>query len=261
MIARAHAIELLASEQFDVVVIGGNLTGARIALDAGEHGLIVGLVESEDFSASQIDEARLCLAVLTAAERRGAVSANRLEVIEVVKCDGRVAAVRVRDVERDGCFAIATDLVVNAVDGRAMPVRRQIDGNAARTDPDTLPRVPGIAEQTYVHLATRYGSAAADVLAIAGGEPALTAPIVSGHPDLVAEAVYAARHEQARSVADVLLRRTQLGLNAAPELRNGAAVRVASAIAPELGWSEHRAVAEAAEWAAVSRSSAPRARR
>ena len=37
-------------------------------------------------------------------------------------------------------------------------------------------------------------------------------PIVPGHPDLLAEAAVAARLEQARSVADVLLRRTRLGL-------------------------------------------------
>ena len=36
-------------------------------------------------------------------------------------------------------------------------------------------------------------------------------PILPGHPDLLAEAVYAARREQAQSVGDVLLRRTRLG--------------------------------------------------
>ena len=41
----------------------------------------------------------------------------------------------------------------------------------------------------------------------------LAQPIVAdGPPDLLAEAVHAARHEQARSVGDVLLRRTRLGL-------------------------------------------------
>ena len=42
--------------------------------------------------------------------------------------------------------------------------------------------------------------------------PSSRAPIVPGQPDLLAEAAIAARLEQARSVADVLLRRTRLGV-------------------------------------------------
>ena len=49
------------------------------------------------------------------------------------------------------------------------------------------------------------------------------APIVPGRPDLLAEVAIAARHEQARSVADVLLRRTRLGILAAPQLRDAEA--------------------------------------
>ena len=58
-----------------------------------------------------------------------------------------------------------------------------------------------------------------------GEQPELAAPIVPGRPDLMAEVTLAARHEQARSVADVLLRRTRLGILAAPELRGAEAVR------------------------------------
>ena len=45
--------------------------------------------------------------------------------------------------------------------------------------------------------------------------PELAEPIVAGRPDLLAEVAYAARREQARTVGDVLLRRTRLGLTAA----------------------------------------------
>jgi len=59
--------------------------------------------------------------------------------------------------------------------------------------------------------------------------------------------------EQARSVADVLLRRTRLGLLAAPQLRDAASVRpVAEAIGGELGWSADRVDAEAEAWVAVA---------
>ena len=76
--------------------------------------------------------------------------------------------------------------------------------------------------------------------ACAGERPELAAPIVDGQPDMLAEVVIAARLEQARSVADVLLRRTRLGLLAAPQLRTadsvGAGRRARSA--RELGWDE-----------------------
>src|SRR4051794_7049525 len=95
----------------------------------------------------------------------------------------------------------------------------------------------------------RYGQAGAAVLRVAGERPELAAPIVPGQPDLLAEVVIAARVEQARSVADVLLRRTRLGLLVAPSLRTADSVRpVAAALASELGWDEARVEKEAAAW-------------
>jgi glycerol-3-phosphate dehydrogenase len=98
-------------------------------------------------------------------------------------------------------------------------------------------------------LAFRYGHAARRVLALAAERPELARPIVPGHPDLLAEAAVAARLEQARSVADVLLRRTRLGLVAAPELRTADSVTpVAEAMAGELGWDAERVRSEADAW-------------
>ena len=48
---RSADIELLASEEFDILVIGGGVVGSGIALDAAARGLKVALVESEDFAA------------------------------------------------------------------------------------------------------------------------------------------------------------------------------------------------------------------
>jgi glycerol-3-phosphate dehydrogenase len=98
-------------------------------------------------------------------------------------------------------------------------------------------------------LAFRYGHAARDVLALCAERPELAQPIVPGQPDLLAEVVIAARLEQARSVADVLLRRTRLGVVAAPDLRTaGPAEAVARALGTELGWSRRRVRSEAAAW-------------
>jgi glycerol-3-phosphate dehydrogenase len=111
----------------------------------------------------------------------------------------------------------------------------------------------GVGEEALAQLAFRYGHAARNVLAIAREQPKLAAPIVPGRPDLLAEAVIAARHEQARSVADVLLRRTRLGLLAAPQLRDAAAARdVAEALGGELGWSRRRVKQEAEAWPAAA---------
>jgi glycerol-3-phosphate dehydrogenase len=109
-----------------------------------------------------------------------------------------------------------------------------------------LPRVEGVPDATYTMLADRYGHAAHEVLKLAAERGELAQPIVSDLPDLLAEAVFAARREQAGSLGDVLLRRTRLGLLAARELEAGEAVaRVAAAIAPELGWDAPRGAAEA----------------
>jgi glycerol-3-phosphate dehydrogenase len=115
--------------------------------------------------------------------------------------------------------------------------------------PSDLEAPEGVGEEALAQLAFRYGHAARAVLDAARSDPALARPIVPGRPDLLAEATIAARLEQARGVADVLLRRTRLGLRAAPQLRDADAVRpVAAALGAELGWSRRRVRREAERW-------------
>ncbi len=47
---RAEALARLAAEQFDVLVVGGGITGAGVALDAASRGLRTALVERDDFA-------------------------------------------------------------------------------------------------------------------------------------------------------------------------------------------------------------------
>lgn len=47
---RVKTVEKLAKEEFDLVVIGGGITGGGIALDAASRGLKVALVEKNDFA-------------------------------------------------------------------------------------------------------------------------------------------------------------------------------------------------------------------
>ncbi|HEX3240014.1 MAG TPA: glycerol-3-phosphate dehydrogenase/oxidase [Solirubrobacterales bacterium] len=115
--------------------------------------------------------------------------------------------------------------------------------------PGDLEAPDGVGEEAVDQLAFRYGHAARRVLDLARADPRLAQPIVADRPDLLAEVVLAARHEQARSVADVLLRRTRLGILAAPGLRGADDVLpVAALLGAELGWDEARVEREAEAW-------------
>lgn len=48
---RQACLEEMASKRLDLLIIGGGVTGAGIALDAASRGLTVGLVEKQDFAA------------------------------------------------------------------------------------------------------------------------------------------------------------------------------------------------------------------
>ena len=47
---RSDALEALEAQQFDLLVIGGGVTGAGVALDAASRGLKVALIERDDFA-------------------------------------------------------------------------------------------------------------------------------------------------------------------------------------------------------------------
>src|SRR5436189_2449016 len=50
MISRADALAALDRDTFDIVVVGGGITGAGVAFDAASRGYSVGLVEQADFA-------------------------------------------------------------------------------------------------------------------------------------------------------------------------------------------------------------------
>ena len=47
---RVDALRRLADDPFDVLVVGGGVTGAGVALDAASRGLRTALVERDDFA-------------------------------------------------------------------------------------------------------------------------------------------------------------------------------------------------------------------
>jgi glycerol-3-phosphate dehydrogenase len=147
---------------------------------------------------------------------------------------------------------MAVDRIVER-DSRDAPCRTQEIPLGQAVDPAALARVEGVAPDAYASLASRYGHQAQAVLALAASQGRLAAPIVDGHPDLLAEAVWAARREQAATLGDVLLRRTRLGLLAARAVTEQDTLeRVAGAVGDELGWDPARRATEVADFLAES---------
>jgi glycerol-3-phosphate dehydrogenase len=100
------------------------------------------------------------------------------------------------------------------------------------------------------HLASRYGSNRGAIRTLIDAQPELAEPIVPGLEYSKAEVVYAARDEMARSVDDVLARRTRARL-LARDASAHAAAEVARLIAPILGWSADDQEASTAAYRAL----------
>ncbi|GAA0331776.1 glycerol-3-phosphate dehydrogenase/oxidase [Actinoallomurus spadix] len=86
------------------------------------------------------------------------------------------------------------------------------------------------------HLLRRYGTLTADLLALIEDRPDLGKPLEGADDYLRAEVVYAATHEGARHLNDVLTRRTRIAIETW-DRGLGAAREAAELLAPELGWS------------------------
>nr|WP_235812811.1 glycerol-3-phosphate dehydrogenase C-terminal domain-containing protein [Pseudoclavibacter helvolus] len=114
---------------------------------------------------------------------------------------------------------------------------------SAGYDPEAVTASGGLAS----HLGERYGNEARFVTEILGADPSLGKPIVTGLPYLEAEVVYSARHEMARSVDDVLSRRTRARLMAR-DASAAAAPRVGQLLQAELGLSDAVVTAQVAAY-------------
>jgi glycerol-3-phosphate dehydrogenase len=136
-------------------------------------------------------------------------------------------------------------------DGREAPCRTHEIPLGMPADLEHLPKVEGVDAASVALLGHRYGYAAREVLALAEERHELRERIVPDLPDLLAEVVIAARAEQAGSIGDVMLRRTRLGLLAAPAVcsdESDAVRAVARVLGGELGWDDARIESELAAW-------------
>lgn len=94
----------------------------------------------------------------------------------------------------------------------------------------------GLSVETVTHLLNRYGSMINEILELVKETPSLSKKLAADLPYIKAEIYYAASHEGARTVDDVISRRTRIAFEAhnyGVEFTNS----IAEIIAPVLGWS------------------------
>ena len=96
-------------------------------------------------------------------------------------------------------------------------------------------------------LTDTYGMRAVEIAREIRNDPQLATKLVPGRPEVEAQVVWAARRELAATVADFMVRRTQLFYRASDQGLE-AAVRVGEILAAELGWSDEQRDASVAEY-------------
>lgn len=151
-------------------------------------------------------------------------------VVQRLRDDGRLGK-RPRSVTRNlplGGFPIRTRRRFSKL-GRFIRRRRPTAPNgmdASRLSPETARRFWGT-----------YGANWSVVAELVAKEPSLGEPVIPGLEVVKAEIIFAVRHEMARTLIDVLARRTHLALLDRGQARSVAPV-VAVLIGRELGWDE-----------------------
>ena len=115
---------------------------------------------------------------------------------------------------------------------------------------ETIPAVAAVGPDV-ARLVSRHGTEAPGVVSL-GVEMDLIREIVPGRPFLEAEVTWAARHELALSLDDMLARRTRLAQEL-PDRGAAIAPRVAELLGAELGWGETRRAREVEAYLELAR--------
>jgi glycerol-3-phosphate dehydrogenase len=105
----------------------------------------------------------------------------------------------------------------------------------------------GLSTEWVEHLLNRYGSLTAELFALMADRPELGQPLSSAPGYLAVEALYAATHEGALHLDDILARRTRISIETW-DRGVAAASEVAALVAPVLGWDEAQIAREVAHY-------------
>ncbi|MCI3241883.1 glycerol-3-phosphate dehydrogenase/oxidase [Streptomyces spinosisporus] len=143
--------------------------------------------------------------------------------------DRRGAGARTADISRRHAVLTSSEGVITVVGGKLTTYRRMAEDavdaavaarrlTAGPSPTAALPLVGAASPRALDalgaprHLVLRYGTEAPAVLALAEHDPRLGERVLPGHPVTVAELLWSMRHEGALDEADVLDRRTRIGL-------------------------------------------------
>jgi glycerol-3-phosphate dehydrogenase len=144
----------------------------------------------------------------------------------------------------------AVDLAARALPGRVpesvtdrTPLVGAVGYFALRNRSHELAAASGLHVVRIENLLGRYGSLTEELLAMVADDPTLGEPIPGAEDHLRVEAVYAASHEGALHLDDMLTRRTRISIETF-DRGLAAAPHVARLMAPVLGWDEQRIARE-----------------
>lgn len=101
-----------------------------------------------------------------------------------------------------------------------------------------------LGDATCLYLAERYGTRGIDIARLAKADATLAKPLIDGRPEIAAQVDWAVREEMAGTVADFMMRRTQLYYRDVDQ-GLGCTDAVAARMATLLAWSAERATREA----------------
>ena len=152
--------------------------------------------------------------------------------------------------------ADAVDLAGRALPGRVpdsvtdrTPLLGAVGFHALRNQRHALAARSGLHVVRIEHLLGRYGALIEEVLELIAEDPSLGGPIPGADDHLCVEAVYAASHEGALHLDDVLTRRTRISIETF-DRGLGAAPHVARLMARVLDWDGTRIASEVAHYEA-----------
>jgi glycerol-3-phosphate dehydrogenase len=273
----ARAMNLVTSKPAsDIAVAAPGSSGRMLTLVPWQGRALIGTAHSDDFkrpsdtlpSSAEIDafvaDANAAFPALKLARtdvtlvHRGIVPARtvrgRAELLD---------APSILDHSRDGAAGAVTVVGIKyttarAVGARAAAVAARVLGRSTRaieTDRMVLPgagisdfealtieraRAVGleVAPPIIRRITDVYGDRCAAIVTLMAERSDWRMPLVPGRPNVGAEIVHAIRHEMARTLGDLVIRRTELGAagHAGPEIVNAAAAIAAE----ELGWDDDR---------------------
>ncbi|MFI0777976.1 glycerol-3-phosphate dehydrogenase/oxidase [Streptomyces sp. NPDC021212] len=140
----------------------------------------------------------------------------------------------------------AVDEAVHGLDRRVgpcvtedVPLAGAVGYNALWNARARMARRTGLHVARVEHLLNRYGALTEEVLELIAADPRLGEPLTAADDYLRAEVVYAASHEGARHLDDVLTRRTRISIETFDRGTRGAR-EAAELMAPVLGWGQEQ---------------------